>query len=179
MTPELLEIKAQQMLGEDMLEAERNMISRNHDGSYEVFGVWNIRHCNDSVVVSKRNNVVEKFSSLKSAVSWCIAEKYHQQSLAFEIRQLDNDLQRLAPTDHVYRRMLSRVKDPSQRIVVATKGQEAHIKHKIATEQMDRCIARAKYLQIRGFNDEIARTRRPAPNRTSRDGVRKPSRSAH
>ena len=42
--------------------------------------------------------------------------------------------------------------------------------------RMDKCVASAKYKQLRGFNDEIERARRTTPNKDYRQGIRVASR---
>jgi len=178
MTPEL-ETRLDVMLGSDLAMAQRNMIHRGADGAYEVFGRWQLQEHGDRVTVSRREQVVCEFSSLRVAVSWCIAEKYNQRELSADIRRLDQDLCRLRDQDWVRRQAAESLRDPDRRVTALIKSQEAHRRYCVIGERLTECARRAKYFQIRGFNDEIARTRRPAPHRTSRDGARKPRRSAH
>jgi hypothetical protein len=168
-----LEHKVQQMLAQDLILAESNMITPGSPGVYDVFGRWTLRDQQHQVEISTRDRLVGRFGNLRSALSWCIAEKYHQHELAHNIRNLDHDLQRFHAARDAYRQILARITDPQRRWVISIKGEEATLRYRQAAERMSIYVSRAKYLQIRGFNDEIARTRRPAPYRTSRDGVRK------
>jgi hypothetical protein len=178
MTPEISQ-KLQTMLAMDLVDAQQNMICKNQSGGYDVFGRWSVDSRDGLTQVSKHGTVIATFGNTRSAVSWCIAQKYHQHNLAQEIQRLDADLQRLETNDAVARWLSQRIRDPWRKSVMQIKSQESHLRHQLVSKRMERCVSRAKYLQIRGFNDEIARTRRPAPHRTSRDGVRKPSRKTH
>lgn len=168
-----LEHKVQQMLASDLVLAESNMITPCSPGVYDVFGRWKLRDQQHQVEITARDRLVGRFSNVRSALSWCIAEKYQQHELSHNIRNLDRDLQRFHAAHDAYREILTRITDPQRRWVVGVKSDEATLRYRQAAERMSIYVSRAKYLQIRGFNDEIARTRRPAPHRTSRDGVRK------
>jgi phosphoenolpyruvate carboxylase len=171
-----IESKLASMLGADMIEAERNMIFRDPDGGYNMFGRWHLTPGNGSVEVRTKNLTVHRFHKVRSAVSWCIAQKYHQHELSMEICRLDRDLERLCYHDELYQAMIQRVRDPYRRSVTEIKAREANLRRRLVGDRLARCVSRAKYLQTRGFNDEIARTQRAAPNRTNRPSARKSSR---
>lgn len=175
MTPDL-EQKITRVLAADLVEAEKNSIMRDKDGIYSVFGKYQIVSTGGKATVWTPNRDPQNFSSLKSAMSWCIAEKYNQQ-LAAEIKKLDQEFGRLLQHDRAYMDIARGVLDPQRRVVIFTKSQEAHFRYQRTRAQLDDCISRAKYFQIRGFNNEIERTRQPSPHRTNRPGARKPNRS--
>ena len=173
-----LESRFEQMLASDLAMAQSNMMVRNDQDGYEVFGRWQLIPRADQIAVLARGQMCAMFTDIKNAVSWCIAEKYHQHALAQEILNLERDLQRLTPSLATERWMCKNTQDPAKRIIMEAKTLETQRRWTTVSSRMQRCVWRAKYLQTRGFNDEIARTRRPAPHRTGRDGDRKSNRSA-
>jgi hypothetical protein len=178
MTPDL-EAKLDVMLGADLVLAQRNMIQNLGNGVYEVFGRWQLQPGAGRIEVWVRGNRLCSFADLRTAVGWCTAEKYHQRELGAEICRLDQDLTRLRDQDQVRKATALKLRDPDRRAVALIKSAEVHRRHRITNERLRECIRQAKYFQIKGFNDEIARTRRPAPHKTGRDGARKPRRKTH
>jgi hypothetical protein len=174
-----LESRFEQMLAADCALAQGNMIVRDNDGGFEVFGRWQLRPKDGRVAVVARGEVRAVFTDMKKAVSWCIAEKYHQQELAQEILRLERDLQRLEPSLATERWISQHTQDPVKRSILVAKTQETQRRWLAISRCMQRCVWRAKYLQTKGFNDEIARTRYPVPHRTGRNSDRKPKRTSH
>jgi hypothetical protein len=170
--------KLQSLFEGDLEILASNAIFRDQD-RYSVFDLYDIEAQQDHVIVTRQGETVAEFCDLKSAMSWCIAKKYQQSELADTIVRLDREHNRLQQDIDFDRHLLNRIQDRDRRFIVSTKidhhrGRLAQIKNRLS-----KCISRAKYCQIRGFNDEIARTRRPAPHRTSRPSARKPSGSKH
>ena len=170
--------KLQSLFENDLEILERNAIFRDQD-RYSVFGRYDIQVSPDRVQVSQDQQPVADFSDLRTAMSWCIAKKYHQAELAQDLVKLDREHDRLQQDLDFTRELLSRIQDRDRRFVVSTKIDHHRARLHHIKDRLSKCISRAKYCQIRGFNDEIARTRRPAPHRTSRPSARKPSGSKH
>lgn len=174
-----IEAKAQQWLAQDMMLALSNMVTEPRTGVYSVFDRWQIERHEHAVNVMRHGEKLHRFFTLRSALSWCTAQKYGQEQLALEITRLDRDLERLHATNQVQRSIVKGITNQERRSIVLVKQQETHLKLETALRRMQRCVSRAKYLQQRGFNDEIARTRRPAPYKPSRPGAAKSHRSDH
>ena len=169
-------VRMHDMLENDVRDAERNLIIQNHDGSYELYGIFSVVPGKKQVTVKQPYREEKIFHDLKAAVSWCIAEKFNLEQLAQEIAMLDLDMHRHKIDYDTLSHMAARIQDPERRFTVGIKCQESHSLLKRAQERLRYCVGRAKYFQIKGFNDEIARTRRPTPNRTSSTGARKTGR---
>ena len=166
----------QEVLGRDQELAQINLIHPDGSG-YRVFDRYHMQVRESGVRVSVDPDDVFDFTCTRSALSWCIAHKYQQRSTAREILDLDSRRRQLRDDIDMSRQLLERAQQHHNREVI-----EAKIGHKRqmlrdTDSRLDKCVSLAKYWQIRGFNDEIARTRRPAPNPTNRPGHRKPARS--
>jgi len=177
MTPSVL-AKLESVLASDFDTAKNNIMVPNQDGGYHLFGLFDVLEHSGVVAVFRNSEKIQEFSTMRHAVSWCIAEKYQQLQLSTDILRLDRDYQRLKNNGVTMSAMLARIRDRARRAVARAKHDDNAWKISQLQNQLEKCVARAKYLQIRGFNDEIARTRRPAPHRTSRPGTRKPNRSS-
>jgi len=172
MTPSLIE-KLEDTLRADFDTARANFILRNQDGEYDLFDTFQVREHDDMAQVFRSQQKIQEFSSVRLALCWCIAQKYQQSSLCNEIVQLDRDYLRLKNMQDALTSIVKKTRDREQRLITRIKSEDNAHKLALVKNRLAKCVSRAKYLQIRGFNDEIARTRRPTPHRTSRPGVRK------
>jgi hypothetical protein len=62
------------------------------------------------------------------------------------------------------------LRESARREAVHSKIDSRKYRLRCIAEQLDKCINLAKYWQIRGFNNETARTGRTPPHRTNRPG---------
>lgn len=145
-----------------------NTIFQNDNGVYEVFGHYSITPKNKKFTVMCGATEVGIFNSTRTALSWCIADKYKSYNLARELLETDQKLGYL--TNDIATR--AAIADRSSRVDfrddVGTKLETKIIRKKELENRLDKCITWAKYCQQRGFNNETARTGRNATNKTSR-----------
>ena len=66
-----------------------NTIFQNENGSYSVFGKYRIEPLRPGYRVYCHATEVGTFNSTKSALSWCIADKYQAYNTARDILELD------------------------------------------------------------------------------------------
>jgi hypothetical protein len=155
------------LVGPD-LELLKNNIIVKQENCYYVFDQYEIRAESGRFRTTRRSSDIGEFSSCRSAISWCIADKYNQRRLAGQIRNLDREKSMLL-ADIQTRDTLSRgLRDFARREAVLSKIDSRKYRLRCVTEQLDKCINLAKYWQIRGFNNETARTGRTSPHRTHR-----------
>lgn len=155
---------------------EHNIIMQ-HDGVYYLFGQFEIRNVDQLYRVIKHHDVQGDFYNLSSAVSWCIAEKLRNYRLSRDIEHLDQVQGRLRTDLEVSERLLEKSRDADYREVVKLKITAKKQVLKDTQSRLSKCVTIAKYFQTKGFNDEIARTRRPTQNTTNGSHVRKPNRT--
>jgi hypothetical protein len=170
--------KLENMLGADIEAAKQNLMVKQSDGSYYLFGMFTVVETRGKITVHDCSQRVLEFSSIKSAVGWCIAKKYQEYTLANEIQQLDRNMAWQNSTALILTATAANIKDPDRKLIAIHKREDANHKTRTTKTRLQKCLSRAKYLQIRGFNDEIARTRRQAPTRSSRTSDRKSIRQA-
>ena len=156
------------MFRQEFRETMPNIIWQNDDGNYEVFGKYKIIPGKTGHQVLCWDNEVGVFNSTRSALSWCIADKFKEYNLARELLDTDNKLGHLAQDITVRANLADRSNRPEFREAIGTKLETKIIRKKQLENQLAKCVNMAKYWQQRGFNNEIARTGRSQPNKTSR-----------
>ena len=145
-----------------------NTIWKNDDGSYNVFGKYRIITQKFGYKVTCAATDVGIFTSTKTALSWCIADKNAAYNLAREILETDIKLGLLNNDIKIRANLADRSKSPDFRETQGTKLETKIIRKKQLENQIAKCVSWAKYCQQRGFNNETARTSRTQPNKTSR-----------
>jgi hypothetical protein len=144
-----------------------NVIVNEGDG-YRAFGHYTINRSSDNgYYVECKQNPIGTFSSTKSALAWCIADKYKQINLARSILLLDEEMV-AQKNDIDARKQLARIsKNSSFTETVNTKISYRIVQYQSVKLELSKCIDQAKYMQIRGFSNEIVRTGRNTPNKAN------------
>jgi hypothetical protein len=145
-----------------------NFIWRNDEGEYELFGKYRIVANRPGYTVYCHANAVGEFSSTKTAVSWCVADKYRNYNLAREIYTTDSRLTAVSNDVFVRAGVANRSKRADFRESIDIKLESKIIRRKELEKQLTKCVNLAKYLQQKGFDNETARSGRATKNQTSR-----------
>lgn len=134
------------------------MIINDDEGGYIAFGKYYITQDLAGFTVRTWDRTVHCFGSKRSAISWCVADKDNRINLANQILNLDRKQQILSADIHCRRGQANRGRTEDFYEIVNTKIQPKIEQHQSVTAELEKCIISAKYIQIRGFNNEIART---------------------
>ena len=162
------EREIERMFRRELADLMPNVIWQNDDGVYEVFGHYRIVPESYGFRVFCSATDVGIFSTTRSALSWCIADKHRAYNLARELKELDNKLAALNNDITVRTALAERSRKWEFRDPVATKLETKIIRRKQVENQLAKCISWAKYSQQRGFKNETQRIGRGQPNKTSR-----------
>ena len=138
-------------------ELKRNikkLIISDDDGSYVMFGLYQIVPVSNGFAVNTWSETVHVFGSKRSATSWCVADKLKQYRLADEILLLDRKHQLLGADIHCRRVLAQQGRHESFYEIVNMKIQPKIDVYNVVHSELEKCINQAKYLQIRGFNNE-------------------------
>lgn len=162
-----LEERFESFLEREFKEVE-NLLIYQEGNDYVVFSKYVLRPNRHSVIVERYGNEIAKFSSNRTALSWCIADKYNQIRLADDILRLDQQKSMLVDDLYTRSSIGQKSKDPGLREIIRIKTETRNRKLASINYHLDKCVNLAKYWQIRGFNNETARTGRSSSNRTSR-----------
>ena len=127
------------------------------DTGYLVFAKYNLQPNGNCYDVYLYDDLVATFSSKRTAISWCVAERYRQYQLSFDIRVLDAKKSQLAADIYARQQMSSRSKREQFSEIVETKLQPKIRYLNTIKAELEKCVNSAKYLQLRGFSNETAR----------------------
>ena len=159
----------QQVLEPELLLVLPNSIFYNDDGSYLAFGRYTIsRQADHTWSVSQERRDPKQFSSARTALSWCIADKNRQHHVSAEIQRLDQERSLLAADIETRAHLHARIKGTDLREAVSAKITSRRQRLHWVQTSLDKWVSAAKYWQIRGFNNETSRTGRTPPHRTNR-----------
>ena len=158
-------------LAQEGMELMRDNLIWQQNGRYHVFGHYEITATARGCRVQPQHQDARQFGTVKTGLAWCIAHKYQRHDVAMAIATLDQQQQIAAADVQVRTQQARRTKDAQRRETSLLKAdcrqqQLSQIQH-----QLDKCVNLAKYWQIRGFNNETARTGRSPSQRTSRPGI--------
>lgn len=145
-----------------------NAIWQNDDGVYEVFGRYSINPEKSGYRVFSSATDVGVFSTTRTALSWCVADKYQDYNLARELYELDTKLYNLTNDISIRANLGDRSSTPEFKEHIITKLETKIIRKKELENRLTKCVSYAKYYQQRGFNNETVRTGRNPSNKTSR-----------
>lgn len=121
-------------------------------GGWLAFGSYQILPNEQGFSVLYYNSPQGDFSSKRTAISYCVADRLNQQRLAREIQILDQKKQQL-DTDVGFARLQAQAaKDPNTREMLLTKIQTKETTRRVVTAELEKCVNSAKYLQLRGFS---------------------------
>ena len=150
----------EQLVRSELKHIMPNMIWLNDHGEYEVFGKYKIIPQRPGYEVWVHATCVGKFNSTKTALSWCIADKYKAYNTARDILNLDTKLQGLTSDINARAKLADRSDQPIFRETVEVKLESKLIRKKKVETELTKCINWAKYIQTKGFNNETVRTGR-------------------
>jgi hypothetical protein len=158
----------QKLFRKEFPELASNLILRNDSGEYEVFDHYLISPEKQGYRVYCSASDIGLFTTTKTALSWCIADKFKHFNLAREILNLDNKLNSLTADISARANLADRSKQPQFREIIETKLETKIIHKKQVEQELTKCVNYAKYCQQRGFNNETVRTGRNQAVKASR-----------
>jgi hypothetical protein len=165
------------MTGQQKLEAfadrelpqlQENLIIHEGPDSYFLFGKYRMTYRDSCAMVKCAHQQPEIFSNKRTAISWCVADKYKQHKLADSIKWLDSRKQSLVADIKCRQQVARSSRNREFQTQVLTK-----LQHKVAQvvaldAELEKCLNSAKYWQIKGFSHETARSGRTAAVKTNR-----------
>lgn len=145
-----------------------NVIFQNDNGVYEVFGRYRIHAEDHAYRVFCHATDVGTFSTTRTALSWCIADKNRAYNTARELLTIDNKLTALTHDIATRAAIGDRSRNPSLRETILVKLESKIIQKKQLENQLAKCVSWAKYVQQQGFDNETQRISRGQHNKASR-----------
>ena len=127
------------------------LIIDDEHGGYVAFGRYHVKPNPAGFAVYHNDDLVNAFSSKKTAMSWCVADHLQQYRLAQNIRILDNKKQTLTADIYCRRGQAEGSNRPEFREMVHTKLAPKIENLTLLNQELEKCLNSAKYLQLRGF----------------------------
>ena len=143
-------------------EVQRNihtMIVSDEAGGYVAFGQYHL--CPAASLFRVYNSakyLMGEFSNKRIAISWCVADKNKNMRLAQDIKHLDSKRQQISADLTVTQKLVARTKDHEFAEIMITKMEPKAQLYAVLDNELEKCLNSAKYLQLRGFENETART---------------------
>ena len=154
-----------EQLAQQGLDLVKHNMIWHENGRYHVFGEYELTMQGSYCIMQGTRHDIQRFSSVKNALAWCIANKYQRYDVSREILDLDQQRQISEADLEVRSHLARRCSDPARRETAQLKVEHRRRQLCYITDRLTKCVNLAKYWQIRGFNNETARTGRPAPHR--------------
>lgn len=134
-----------------------NAIIEDGQGGYLVFAKYYLKPNQNFVTVSDWSKKINDFSNRKVAISWCVADKVNYLNLANQIMTLDQTKQCLQSEIERGQLRNQNIKNTEFDEIVNTKLEPKIVKYRAVSRELEKCINWAKYIQIKGFDNETAR----------------------
>lgn len=135
-----------------------NLIVQEEDGNLVVFGRYHIIEDRQKFFVQTYTSEPVEFSSKRTAMSWCIADHKNTLKLANNILNLDRKKRLLGADIHCRKTLADRSNSSEFNELVTVKIQNKINNYRAVNSELEKCVNQAKYIQIKGFNNETART---------------------
>ena len=138
-------------------ELHRNLhkiIVPDDDNGYIVFGEYYLTPGTQGFNVYTMSDLAGKFTSKKTALSYCVADHLKQYNLARTIKVLDNKKQQLLADIYCRQGQARRSTSAEFKETVNTKLETKMFRLESINQELEKCLNSAKYLQIRGFSNE-------------------------
>jgi len=124
------------------------------DNNHILFGKYAITKENNSYILRMDNDDKERtFSTLKTAVTWCVFNERKKTVECKQIEQIDCKLSSLEVDILQKTKVLNNTKDEKFKFVYISKIEEDNMKKKILLKQLNRFINISKAWQDKKFND--------------------------
>lgn len=139
-------------VNKEFKEVAPNLIWQNRRGEYQAFGRYRIIPESTGFRVFASLTETGVFNSTRTAISWCVADKFQRFDLAQQILNLDARLNNLNNDIATRAGIAEYSRNAFFKETVVTKLESKIIQRKEVEAQLDKCVKWAKYLQQRGFN---------------------------
>jgi hypothetical protein len=158
-------------IGQEFRQMIPLLVWQNDNGEYEAFGKYRIVSAQDGYTVYINNDQQGFFHSTRTAVAWCIADKYQRFNLARDLLMLDNMLDNISNDIFVRAGIANKTQDPAIKESIETKLEPKILQKRALSQQLTKCVNWAKYLQQKGFDNEASRSGYATTIKTNRSSV--------
>ena len=152
------EQKLEQWAERELARSIGNMLISDEQGGVVAFGKYYIKPDKTGCSVRTWDREIHNFTTRRVAMSWCSADQHQHYNLANSILVLDRKKQALAADIYCRKTLGERGRHESFYEIINMKLQPKIDQYNSVSNELEKCVNQAKYIQIRGFNNETART---------------------
>lgn len=150
--------KLNQFAQKELLRNFRQFVLQDDDGSVVAFGQYLIERAATGFLVRTLGDAEYHFTDSRTALTWCTLDKMHLYSEACQVTALESKRQLLEADIHCMKGTMRKVKNSDLKDTLAAKISPKQAQHQAIMRELEKLANRAKYLQIKGFSNETART---------------------
>jgi hypothetical protein len=162
--------RLERMVSKDLPSLENLLILR-HDNKYALFNRYVIEEIREDYHVWRSATYAGVFHNRRSAVAWVLSDRANSDELCRKIMNLDREKFNLDNNIMRYQHVARNTKDFAREEILQLRLINDRATVKQVNLELNKCIDRAKYFQIQGFNNETVRTISTTPNRANRQGI--------
>lgn len=149
--------KLAQFTEQQIRKHAQRMLVPQPDGSLVAFGKYLIKQQQHQFAVYTWDRKQGDFSSQRSALGWCSAERHRQYNLSNEIRQLDHAVDHLTADIQHTSTTLKRSQNFDFCDILQVKLDHKRQRLTYVKNELEKCLSRAKYIELKDFQNETAR----------------------
>jgi len=137
---------------EKLSELERQLIYKDSDGTYNLFGIYIIKPQGNIFTLSKNKTYTKfDFTELKNAVTWATLDNINNINLSSKVLELDMKLTGALENVRVYERLCKNTKNLDTKSIYLTKLNENRIKRNSILSELEVYVNKAKEWQYKQF----------------------------
>lgn len=149
--------KLDQFTDQQIRKHAEHMLVPQPDGSLVAFGKYLIKKQQHNFSVFTWDRKQGDFSSQRSALGWCSAERHSCFNLSREICQLDQSLNHLTADVQQTTNTIKHSQDYNFRDILEVKLDHKRQRLTYVKNELEKCLNRAKYIELKDFQNETAR----------------------
>jgi hypothetical protein len=142
----------------ELLRNLDQFILQDDDGTVVAFGQYLIERSRCGFAVRTRSDSEFEFSDRRTALTWCTLDKMRLYTEACQVMALERKRQLLEADINCMRSTIRKVKNHDFKDTLHAKLSPKIGQHRAIMGELEKLANRAKYLQIKGFSNETART---------------------
>ena len=150
--------KLNQFAEKELLRNLKQFILQDDDGTVVAFGQYLIERAQTGFVVRTLGDAEYSFTDRRTALTWCTLDKMRLYSEACQVTALERKRQLLEADILCMKSTMRRVKNHDFKDTLEAKMSPKQMQHQAIMSELEKLANRAKYLQIKGFSNETART---------------------
>ncbi len=142
----------------ELMRNLKQFVLQDDDGSVIAFGQYLIQRASTGYTVQTLGGNQYNFNDQRTALTWCTLDKLNRLKEACQLLALDRKRQLLEADIDCMQATIRRGKNADFRDTLQAKLSPKITQRRAIQGELEKLTNQAKYLQIKGFSNETART---------------------